>query len=46
MDSDQTEFQTSGQFPKVNWAAFKLALSLFQEFWIKESEVQDVGSWY
>ena len=46
LTSDQIGFKTTGQFPKVNWTVFKLALGLFQEFWIKESEVQDMDNWY
>ena len=46
LQSEQIGFQTSGQFPTVNWKVFEVVLGLLQEFWIKETNNQDANNWY
>ncbi|CAF4876953.1 unnamed protein product, partial [Rotaria magnacalcarata] len=41
MKSDRIGFRTDGNFPVVNWTVFQIVLALLQDFWTKESEIQD-----
>ncbi|CAF3332049.1 unnamed protein product [Rotaria socialis] len=46
MKSDRIGFQTDGNFLVVNWTVFQIVLTLLQDFWTKESEIQDAENWY
>ncbi|CAM4765951.1 unnamed protein product [Rotaria magnacalcarata] len=46
MKSDRIGFRTDGNFPVVNWTVFQIVLALLQDFWTKESEIQDAENWY